>query len=243
MPWIKKNLTLVLGGLIGLVLLGGSAFFLFSEAQREASINTQLEEKRAEWTRLNGLNPSPDEKNIKAVKEEAARLEQLSTKLSQAFKPVEAPPVNDTFSLRLLVETTISSLTREAEAAGVNLPDRYAFTFQRLRDLPGQFESNGIPRLAEQVAQISQICRVLYDAKIHSLDTLRRPPVLKDEGSGADYLTKRGATNQWVIRTPYDLSFRAFSSELAEVIRGLAALDQCVVIKTINIEQIGRAHV
>lgn len=236
MPWIKKNLTLVLGGLVGLILLGGSAFFLFSEASRESGINAQLEEKRNEWTRLNNLNPFPDEKNIKATKEEAARVGKLSTSLRDSIKPVEVPPVTDTFSVRLLVETTISELTKEAEAAGVNLPDRYAFTFQRLRDIGGQFESNGIPKLAEQVAHISTISRVLFNAKIHSLDTIRRPPVLKDEGSGSDYLTKKAVTNEWVVRAPYDISFRCFSSELAAVIRGLAALDQCIVIKTLNVE-------
>ncbi|MCC7374012.1 MAG: hypothetical protein IT581_05110 [Verrucomicrobiales bacterium] len=236
MPWIKKNLTLVLGGLVGLILLGGSAFFLFSEASREGGINAQLEEKRNEWTRLNNLNPFPDEKNIKATKDEAGRVGTISGSLRENIKPVEVPPVTDTFSLRLLVETTISELTKEAEAAGVNLPDRYAFTFQKLRDIGGQFDSNGIPKLAEQVAQISTLSRVMFNAKIHSLDTIRRPPVLKDEGSGSDYLTKKSVTNEWVVRAPYDVSFRCFSSELAAVIRGLAALEQCIVIKTLNVE-------
>jgi hypothetical protein len=236
MPWIKKNLTLVLGGLVGLILLAGSAFFLFSEASREGGINSQLEEKRNEWTRLNNLNPFPDEKNIKATKDEAARVGTIAGLLRENIKPVEVPPVTDTFSLRLLVETTISELTKEAEAAGVNLPDRYAFTFQRLRDIGGQFDSNGIPKLAEQVAQISVLSRVMFNAKIHSLDTIRRPPVLKDEGSGSDYLTKKAVTNEWVVRAPYDLSIRCFSSELAAVIRGLAALDQCIAIKTLNVE-------
>lgn len=235
MPWIKKNLMLVLGGLVGLILLGGSGFFLFSEASREGGINAQLEEKRGEWERLNNLNPYPDEKNIKFVKEEAARVGKLASSLRDGIRPVEVAQVTDTFSLKLLIETTISNLRKEAEEAGVALPDRYAFTFQRLREMP-QFNSNGIPKLAEQVSEVATLCRVLFDAKVHSLDTLRRAPVLREEGGAPDYLTKRGATNQWVIRTPYDLSFKAFSSELAEVIRGFAALDSCISIKTINIE-------
>lgn len=236
MPWIKKNLMLVLGGLVGLVLLGGSAFFLFSEAGRDTEVTTQLEAKRAEWDRLNNLNPFPDEKNIKALKEEAARVRKVADDLRGSIKPVEVPAVNDTFALRLLIERTISDLTQEAENAGVDLPSKYAFTFQKLRDIGGQFDSNGIPRLAEQVEQIRALCGVLFRAKIHSLDTLRRPAILKEEGAGSDYLTKRSVTNNWVVRTPYDLTFKAFSSELAAVIRGFAALDQLVVIKTINID-------
>lgn len=241
MPWLKKNLTLVLGGLVGLVLLAGSGFFLFSQSSRERTVAGQLEEKRAEWDRLNNLNPFPDEKNIAAVKEEAKRLEKLSAELQSSIRPVEVPPVSDTLSLKLLIETTISNLKNEAEGAGVALPDRYAFTFQRLREMP-QFDSNSIPKLAEQVSQIATICRVLYGAKVHSLDQLRRAPVLRDEGTSSDYLTKKGVTNNLVVRTPYDFAFKAFSGELAEVIRGFASLDQCVVIKTINIDPTTLPH-
>jgi hypothetical protein len=235
MPWIKKNLTLVLGGLVGLVLLGGSAFFLFAQSTRESTVNAALEEKRAEWNRLNSLNPYPDEKNIKAVRDEAARVEKLTSALRESIKSSAVQPVTDTFSLKLLIETTISDLKKEAEATGVHVPDRYAFTFQKLREMP-QFESNGIPKLAEQVAQISLLCRVLFDAKIHSLDQLRRPAILKDEGGSTDYLTKKAVTNRnLIVRAPYDLSFRAFSSELAGVLRGFASLHEVVAIKTINI--------
>lgn len=235
MAWIKKNLMLVLGGLVGLILLGGSGFFLFSESSRDSAVNGQLDEKRREWDRLNGLNPFPDENNIKAIKEEAARVQKLAAAMKDVLKPIEVAPVSDTYALKLLVETTISDLKKEAEAAGVNIPDRYAFTFQKLRELP-QIETNRVRRLAEQVAQISTLCRVLFDAKVHSLDVLRRPSVLKEE-TGSEYLTKGGITNKFsVARAPYEISFRAFSSELASVLRKLAALEHCVSIKTINID-------
>lgn len=235
MAWIKKNLMLVLGGLVGLVLLAGSGYFLYSETSRDAEINTALEEKKAEWNRLNGLNPFPDEKNIKAVKEDTAQVEKFASDLKAHIGAVSIPPLTDTFSLKLLIETTISDLRNEAEAAGVTLPHNYAFTFQKLREMP-QFESNAIPRLAEQVAEISLLSRVLFDAKVHTVDTFKRCPILKEEGNSMDYLTKKSVTNNWVVRSPYDFSFRSFSGELGEVLKGFAALEHCVVIKTINIE-------
>ncbi len=236
MPWIKKNLTLVFGGLVGLALLAGSGFFLFSQLQRESEVDSQLVAKKDQWTSLNNQTPYPDEKNIKAVREEAERVEKLAVELRSNIHPPDVPPVTDTYRLRALIETAIVNLTREADEAGVTLPNNYAFTFQKLRELGGEFNSNAIPKIAMQVSQISTLCRVLFDAKVHSLDTLKRSPVLKEEGGGADYLSSKGLTNQWVMRTPYDLSFRSFSSELAGVIQGLAALDQCVVIKTLNVE-------
>lgn len=235
MAWIQKNLMLVVGGLFGLVLLAGSALFLSSQYGREGTINTALEEKRGEWNRLIGLNPFPDEKNIKAVKDDTAEVEKLSAELRGRISPIAIPALPDTLSLKLLIETTISDLRKEAEGAGVSLPPNYAFTFQKLREMP-QFESNAIPRLAEQVAEITILSRILFDAKVHTLDTFKRCPILKDEGNSPDYLGKKSVTNNWVVRSPYDFSFRAFSGELAEVLKGLAALEHCVVIKTINVE-------
>ena len=235
MPWLKKNLMLVLGGLVGLVLLGGTGFFLFTQASRESGVAAALEERRNEWNRLNGLSPYPEEKNIKSVKEETARVEKLASALKESIRPVEVPQVTDTLSLKLLIETTISQLTEEAEAAGVRLPDRYAFTFQKLREMP-RFDEARVPAIAEQVGQIAALCRVLFAAKVHSLDTLRRSPILKEEGGTSDYLTKKSVTNTWVVRTPYDLSFKAFSGELASALKGLAALSNCIAIKTVNIE-------
>lgn len=236
MPWIKKNLTLVLGGLVGLVLLAGSGFFLFSQLNRESEVDAQLLAKKEEWTALNDRNPFPDDKNIRATKEEAARVQKVAAELRETIRPVPVPEVRDTYGLRLLIETTISELSQEADDAGVNVPDHYAFTFQRLREHAGDFNSNGIPKIAEQVSQVATLCRVLFDAKVHSLDTFRRASVLKEE-TGSDYLTKKGITNSFgVVRTPYDLSFRSFTTELAAVLNGLAELDQVVVIKTINIE-------
>ncbi len=235
MPWIKKNLTLVLGGLVGLVLLGGSVFFLYDQSNREATVNASLEEKREEWNRLNGLNPYPEEKNIKAVRAEATKVGALTTSLRESIHAPSVPPVTDTFSLKLLIETTISQLQQEAEASGVNLPDRYAFTFQKLREMP-YFEPSGIPKLAEQVAQISALSRVLFNAKVHSLDQFRRPGVLREEVGSTEYLTKKAITNNWVVRSPFDLSFRSFSTELAAALQGFAAMDEVVAIKTINIQ-------
>lgn len=236
MPWIKKNLALVLGGLVGLLLLAASGYFLFSQYSREAAVNTQLEEKRAEWNRLVGSNPFPDDKNIKAVKDDAARLDKLALALKDRIKPVKVPTINDTFTLKVLIENTISDLRKEAEQSGVGIAHNYAFTFQRLREM-AQFESNGIPKITEQVGEISTLCRVLFNAKIHTLDTLKRSPVLKEESSsgGNDYLGKKPVSDALVTRAPYDISFRAFSGELAEVLKGFAALDHCVVIKTVNV--------
>lgn len=238
MPWIQKNLMLVLGGVVGLALLAAAGWFWFSQAQREQEIGAQLEAKSAEWTDLVSRKPYPSDENIRAVREEEKRLEKLREVLKQNFPAVAATPVSDALELKVLVETAVAELRAEAEAAGVMLPDRdYAFTFQRLRPMaPSQFDSNSIPTLAEQVAQVSALARVLFHARVHSLEAIRRPAILKDEGGTADYLTQKPVSDDLVTRMPLEVTFRTFSGELASVVAGLAALPNTVVIKKMSVE-------
>ncbi|HMO66712.1 MAG TPA: Amuc_1100 family pilus-like protein [Verrucomicrobiota bacterium] len=238
MPWIQKNLILVLGGVVGLALLAAAGWFWFNQAQREQEIGAQLEAKNAEWTDLVGRKPYPSDDNIRAVRDEEKRLEKLREVLKQNFPAVAAAPVSDALELKVLIETAIAELRAEAEAAGVTLPDRdYSFTFQRLRPMaPSQFDSNSIPTLAEQVAQVGALARVLFDARVHSLEAIRRPAILKEEGGASDYLTLKPVSDDLVTRMPMEVTFRSFSGELAGVVAGLAALPNTVVIKKISVE-------
>ncbi|MFN0069617.1 MAG: hypothetical protein ACKVYV_18525 [Limisphaerales bacterium] len=238
MPWIQKNLALVLGGLVGLLLLGAGGWFWFTQSQRDQEIGAQLEAKTAEWNLLVARKPYPSDANIEAVRAEEKRLEQLREVLRAGFEPVAAATVTDPLELKVLIETAIASMQDEAEAAGVMLPSRqYAFTFQSLRPMaPSQFTSNAIPTLAEQVAQVGSVARVLFASRIHSLEAIRRPPVLKEEGGSGDYLALKPVAGDLVTRMPMEVTFRSFAGELAGVITGLAGLSNTVVIKRINVE-------
>lgn len=236
MPWIKKNLSLVLGGLAGLLLLGAAGYFWWSQRQRETDIGAQLEAKVSEWDELTGRKPYPSDANIEAVRAEQQRLAKLRTRLKEAFSPLAAEPVRDSLELKVLMESTIAQLQDEAEAAGVALPQRnYAFTFERLRPLT-QYESNAIPQLAEQVAEVAVLARTLFGAKVHHLDAIRRATVLKEEGGTADYLAAKPQKDDLINRVPYEVTFRSFAAELAAVVSALATLPQTVVVKSINVE-------
>lgn len=238
MPWIKKNLTLVVGGVVGLLLLGAAGWFWYTQRQREQEIGAQLEAKNAEWNELVARKPYPSDTNIEAVRAEEKQLEKLRETLKGSFQPVAGARVTDALELKVLIETAIASLQDEAESAGVSLPDRqYAFTFRHLRPMaPSQYDSNSIPTLAGQVAQVSTLARILFGARIHSLEAIRRPPILKDEGGAADYLALKPTSDDLVTRMPMEVTFRSFSGELAGVISGLAGLSNTVVIKKINVE-------
>ena len=82
------------------------------------------------------------------------------------------------------------------------------------------------------------ICGLLFQAKINSLDNVRRERVSADDATGpqTDYLTEKSVTNELAVLTPYELTFRCFSSELAAVLEGIGSSPAGLIAKTINVE-------
>jgi hypothetical protein len=56
------------------------------------------------------------------------------------------------------------------------------------------------------------------------------------KGPQTDYLTEKSVTNELVVLTPYEVTFRCFSSELAAVLAGFASAPCGLLVKTINVE-------
>ena len=56
-------------------------------------------------------------------------------------------------------------------------------------------------------------------------------------GNATDYLGDKSVTNELAILTPYEITFRSFSPELASVLSGFANSPDGLVAKTINVEQ------
>ena len=138
---------------------------------------------------------------------------------------------------------TIDAMQREATKASVALPPKdasgqtYSFSFaaqrERLAYAPGSLEP-----LSVQLGEIKAICAVLFQAKINSLDNLRRERVSEDDlkGPQTDYLPEKSVTNELAVLSPYEVSFRCFSSELAAVLAGFASSPCGLLVKTINVE-------
>ena len=89
-----------------------------------------------------------------------------------------------------------------------------------------------------QLAEVKAICAVLIQAKVNSLDNIRRERVSDDDlkGPQTDYLTEKSVTNELAVLSPYEVTFRCFSSELAAVLAGFAASPCGLLVKTINVE-------
>jgi hypothetical protein len=134
-------------------------------------------------------------------------------------------------------------MQREATRTSVTLPPKdskgntYSFSFAAQRESLA-YASGSLEPLSVQLGEVKAICDVLFAAKVNSLDNLRRERVSEDDSKGpqTDYLTEKSVTNELAVLTPYELTFRCFSTELAAVLSGFGNSPSGLVVKTINVE-------
>jgi len=238
MSWLKKNLSLVVGGVVALGLLGFAIFFLFTSTRAADEVTAQLSAKTAELKDLTTHDPYPNQENIEAARKEQKKLAEFLQGTRKFFVPVSSFTNVDSAAFKDLLETTISHLENDAEKAGVNLPAKYDFTFAPQRKSL-DFAADTLAPLAAQVTEIKGVCEVLFDARVHALTALRRLPVAKDDQGATDYLLgKKAATNSvtGAILAPYEIQFQGFTAELAAVLEGFYRSSNCFIVRNLDVQ-------
>lgn len=248
MSWIKRNLFFFIGSVVALALMGLAGWFLYSKWQLNNSVQTEL---AGAYDKLKGLktqNPHPGDAKVNNIEIARAQQKEVTNFVQTArshFASVpripsaeDEPKVTDQGFTRAL-SRAIDQLQKQATNASVNLPPNYSFSFEAEKSKLS-FSPAGLLPLATQLGEIKAICDVLFDAKINSLDNLRRERVApEDSGTGAlltDYHTEKTATNELAVITPYEVTFKCFSTELGQVLGGFAGSPHAFIIKTINVE-------
>jgi hypothetical protein len=243
MDWIKRNLYFVVGSVVALVLMGLGGWFLYSKYALNNENMGKLNADYTELARLNGQKPHPgsgEVDNIKAAKEQQQQFKSLMQTCRKHFQRIppipEVAKVTDADFSRAL-SRTIDQLQRDATNASVFLPSGYSFSFEAQKSKM-QFASGSLGPLSEQLGEVKAICDLLFQARINSLDSIRRDRVSVEDNNGpqTDYVSEKSTTNELAVLTPYELTFRCFSTELGSVLAGFAASPFAILVKTMNVE-------
>ncbi len=243
MAWIKRNLYFVIGSVIALVLMGLAGYFLYSQWVGNNQILASLNDDYEKLRRLNSapIHPGSGQvDNIKLAKEQREQLREFLKKPRAHFQRIPAIPPQTTITdqdFTSALSHTIDQLQKDATNASVTLPPNYAFSFEAQRPKV-QFATGSLVPLSIQLGEVKALCDILFQAKINSLDNIRRERVSADDSSGpqTDYIPDRSITNELAVLTPYEMTFRCFSTELATVLGGFASSPAGLIIKTINVE-------
>ena len=250
MAWIKRNLFFVIGGILALGLLGAAGFYNYKGWSHNSAAFDKLNQIYGTLRNLTGQKPSPgNEKvdNIKAAKEQEAQIRDWIRQAAHYFQPIAPIPNtgNNAVSSEAFagaLRRTIDQLQREADAASVTLPPKYNFSFEAQRSRVN-FSSGSLGALAAQFGEVRTIAEILFAAKVNSLDGIQRVRVSDDDANGpqADYFDGHSVTNNLAVLTPYQITFRSFSPEIAQVLAGFASSPHGFIVKSISVQPAGAA--
>jgi len=247
MSWIKRNLFFVIGSFIALALMGLAGWFLYAKYNLNNQILADLKTNFNDLKSLTTKSPHPGDgkiNNIQNAKDQQLQLSNYIAKARVHFEPIQrlpsaedAPKITDR-DLTTALSKTVDQLQHEAATASVNVTSNYYFSFEALRGKVS-FDAKGLLPLATQLGEVKALCEILFAAKVNSLDNIRRERVAAEDSLGGlqtDYLTEKRTTNDLAVVTPYEITFKCFSSELAAVLAGFASSPHAIMIKTINVE-------
>ena len=245
MDWIKRNLLFVIGAVVALVLMGVAGWYCFSGAQNSSEQTAKLTEGYTELQRLKNLNPSHGEgkvNNIDLAKEQQKEAGKFLGKLGTRIQAIPALPEGTNIATKdfsSALQDTISDLQIQATNNSVILPPKYKFSFEKQAGLV-KFADGTLQPLAIQLGEVKAICEVLNEAKINALESIRRErvPGSPDDQAGTpgDYVDFQSTTNELAVITPYEVTFRCFTPELAGVLAGFARSPYGLLVKAINSE-------
>jgi hypothetical protein len=238
MAFIKKHLVLLIAAVVSLGVLGYAVFFVQQKKATDAEVSASLDESAEQFRQLLQRKVHPgNEKvnNIEIAKQEVVKMRSFMDEMREYLKgPQIATNLNNQM-FRAKLDTSMAELRREAEQAGVTLPNtNYWFAFS-LYKTTVDFRTDAAG-LASQLEDVRAMMRVIYDARVHSLVSLRRASVSDSDMFGSENIPSRQPrTNDWAVTTSYELTFQGFSSELARVMEGLANAKQCFVVKSVGV--------
>lgn len=250
MDWIKRNLVFVIGAAVTLVLMAMAGWYSYSGWSNNSTQREEITKAYEELKTLSGSKPAPGDgkkvDNIKLAKEQQKEAQEFIQKLAGHLQPIPSipamPPGATNIASRdysAALQETIAQLQKEAANSSVILPPRYKFSFEKQASLV-TFAPGTVEPLAVQLGEVNAICDILNHAKVNSLDGIRRERIAGSpddlSGPATDYLNTPAITNELAILTPYEISFRSFSPELAGVLSGFAQSRHGFIVRAVNVE-------
>jgi hypothetical protein len=245
MVWIKRNLFFVIVAILAVGLLAAAGFYGFKNWRRNAAGMETLNEAYSTLQQLHTQNPSPGNEKVNNIETARQQEKQLLAWIGQArnyFQPIPPiPSVSDggvsSEAFAAALRRTVDQLQHEADDASVMLPPQYNFSFEAERSLV-KFAPGSLDPLSVQLGEVKTICEILFAAKINSLDNLRRVRVSDDDTGGpqSDYFDGASSNNDVANFTPYALTFRCFSQDLAKVLSNFASSPNGFIVNGINVQ-------
>lgn len=188
---LKKHSFALVTGFLFLVATGGVGFWLYTSRGEFLAAKEKLSQAENKFKQLSGGSPYPSDENVLVEKQNLERLAEFYSELEAylcagQLKPV--PMESAEFPERL--EELYTSLRESATNRSVRLPVDFYFGFEAYVDqLPA---AEDVPRLTVQAQVVEQLCNVLFDNKVSSIESVTREVFETNLASGGSRYGRGG---------------------------------------------------
>jgi hypothetical protein len=245
MKWFQQNRalgTILLASGI-CILLGAALLYwrwsVWSEAKQT------FDQAITERTRLQGLNPFPNDANYRKLQGYLERYSEALNKFKDELKAEVAPALPlapNEFQSRLR-QATVAAEER-ARANNVKLPDRFQLGFDEFtRIMPSTAVA---PLVGQELSQVQMLINILLDAKVDNITSFRRHPLPEERGALATptpspgqsvvAAAKPGGTPPLIQRNVVEISFKAPPGAARRVLNEITnSTDQFFIIRALYV--------
>ena len=234
-----------MGSAVALLLMGCAGWYLFSEWSANQKSQQELEETYSQLDQLTKKNPSPGTQggkvdNQKIAEDQMKQLVEINRKMRGHFATIPPIPNSTNVTGRDFATTlpgTLASLGAAAAAVSVELPPQFAFSFAAQVPL-NNFAAGSLQPLSVQLGEVKAICEILFASKINLLASIRRERISADDerGSTENYLEEKSTVTDMATKSPYEITFNCFSTELVSVLAGFANSPYCFNVRSVAVE-------
>jgi len=239
MVFLKRNLFWIIGGILSAALLAGAWIFTSGANEKRATALAELEQYTNVVNRLASTSPYPSREMIEKIKRDTAAVKAFTTNAETLFR-YEKPPRMGSQQFKVHLINTLVAMQSQATNYNVILPPNFNFTFKHLLPMPNLLPYSVEP-LSIQLRDIQEIAQILFESRVHSINSFAREPAYPREPGGAvlmyDVATRTNLTTDKAIftSTPYRFTFTGFTTELTEVLNRFARAKRFYVVKKIEV--------
>lgn len=246
---LKKHIAFIAGGVAALLAIAAAVFFLIQGINKLKKTEVDLGAKKKELEEFHARKPFPSADNVAKEKKNAEELETAIADVLTAMRVGEIKPTSVTPPVFMDELANLrQQLNRRAEMAGMVLPDKFGFGFERYlggdSSLP---PTTDLPILTMQMAVIEMVSDILIREKAREiLRVVRDEPATVTAGArpAEEGVRKsKAGTNdtdlaaEMYSRLSFAFEFKAKESSLLSILNALASNKTFMVVTSVKVDK------
>lgn len=251
MKFIRQHPVFIAILAVFLLLFGGSAVLLLKTMSKRTAVEAELNQERERRATLWGRKPFPSRPNVEIVQRNAQEMKALVGGFLVAFQgpAIDIAPLEELEAKQkiLLRCRQMSEMLTKNE---VKHPEKFEFGFVRYTSYPPKKEHT--PLLLKQLSVTEELVRLLAEAHVHDLTSVRRvefedtfggprapnaydpkvEPLISQNGK-FEFVDQ---ANYLYASMPFDLEFICDTDALRKFLTGLSCSPYVLIPRILTVE-------